>query len=144
MDKNEEKALYAIVSRDPVYPVAAYKFVSAGVQYTVHSHERAEKRGVERHVTGQELLRGILEFAALQYGFLAPDVLEFWNFRTGRDIGNTVYAMIGAGILSAGPNDRLEDFDGIDDLVGAMNRILTRKKMNAEKGTAEQENGGEE
>lgn len=143
MDKNEEKALYAIVSRDPKYPVAAYKFVSAGVQYTVHSCQRAGKQGVERHVTGQELLRGILEFAALQYGFLAPDVLEYWNFRTGRDIGNTVYAMIGAGILSAGPNDRLEDFDGIDDLVSAMNRILMRKKMSAEKNTDETEKGGE-
>ena len=50
--------------------------------------------------------------------------------------------MIGAGILSAGPNDRLEDFDGIDDLVGAMNRILTRKQMNAEKSADETENGG--
>ncbi len=142
MDKKEEKAIYAIVSRDPKYPVAAYKFVSAGVQYTVHSCRKAEKQGVERHVTGQELLRGILEFAALQYGFLAPDVLEYWNFHTGRDIGNTVYAMIGAGILSAGPNDRLEDFDVIDDLVGAMNRILTRKQMNAEKSADETENGG--
>lgn len=142
MDKKEEKAIYAIVSRDPKYPVAAYKFVSAGVQYTVHSCRKAEKQGVERHVTGQELLRGILEFAALQYGFLAPDVLEYWNFHTGRDIGNTVYAMIGAGILSAGPNDRLEDFDGIDDLVSAMNRILTRKQMNAEKSADETENGG--
>ncbi|MBE6407605.1 MAG: hypothetical protein J6S98_07855 [Lentisphaeria bacterium] len=144
MDKNEEKALYGIVSRDPKYPVAAYKFVSAGVQYTVHSHQRTDKQGVERHVTGQELLRGILEFAALQYGFLAPDVLEYWNFRSGRDIGNTVYAMIGAGLLSAGPNDRLEDFDGIDDLVGAMSRILMRKKMNAEKGLDEHESGGEQ
>lgn len=133
MDKNEEKALFAIVSRDPKYPVAAYKFVSAGVQYTVHSLQKSAKNGVERHVTGQELLRGILEFAALQYGFLAPDVLEYWNFHTGRDIGNTVYAMIGAGILSASPNDRLEDFDGIDDLVGAMDRILTRKKLNEQK-----------
>ena len=144
MDKNEEKALYGIVSRDPKYPVAAYKFVSAGVQYTVHSHQRTDKQGVERHVTSQELLRGILEFAALQYGFLAPDVLEYWNFRSGRDIGNTVYAMIGAGLLSAGPNDRLEDFDGIDDLVGAMSRILMRKKMNAEKGLDEHESGGEQ
>ena len=144
MDKNEEKALYGIVSRDPKSPVAAYKFVSAGVQYTVHSHQRTDKQGVERHVTGQELLRGILEFAALQYGFLAPDVLEYWNFRSGRDIGNTVYAMIGAGLLSAGPNDRLEDFDGIDDLVGAMSRILMRKKMNAEKGLDEHESGGEQ
>lgn len=144
MDKNEEKALYGIVSRDPKYPVAAYKFVSAGVQYTVHSHQRTDKQGVERHVTGQELLRGILEFAALQYGFLAPDVLEYWNFHSGRDIGNTVYAMIGAGLLSAGPNDRLEDFDGIDDLVGAMSRILMRKKMNAEKGLDEHESGGEQ
>lgn len=133
MEKNEEKAILEIVKRDAKYPVDAYKFVAAGVQYTVHSLEKSEKNGLERHVTGQELLRGILEFAALQYGFLAPDVLEYWNFRTGRDIGNTVYTMIGAKILSASPNDRIEDFDVIDDLIGTLQRILTRKRMNEEK-----------
>ncbi|MBO5959895.1 MAG: hypothetical protein J6Q65_07205 [Lentisphaeria bacterium] len=134
MDKIEEQILQEIVKRDPKYPVAAYKFVSAGVQYTVQSLQKASKNGLERHVTGQELLRGILEFAVLQYGFLAPDVLEYWNFRTGRDIGNAVYTLIGAKILSASPNDRIEDFDVIENLIDAMQRILTRKRMNEEKG----------
>lgn len=126
-DFPERSALLDILKKKSRYPLAAYLFVSAGVQYTVKACERAGKKGLERHVTGAELLRGILQFAVVRFGFLAPDVFRDWNFERGRDIGNVVYAMIGAGILAASPNDRIEDFDISDDLPGGLDSIL--KKM---------------
>ncbi len=120
MDDNEKKALLNMLRKDCTYPMEACCFVADGVHYTVHSLQAA------RHVTGQELLRGILEFAVVKFGFLAPDVFAYWNFRTGRDIGNTVYAMIRAKILSASPEDKPEDFDGMDDLDAALKAILAR------------------
>lgn len=124
MDENEEKALLAILRKDCRYPAEACRFVANGVQYTIHSVKKAGKTGLDRHVTGQELLRGILEFAVIRFGFLAPEVFSYWNFKTSRDIGNTVYIMIGGGLLAASPNDRLEDFDGIDDLDTALRQII--------------------
>jgi len=123
--KDSEKAVIdGIVSRDSHYPAQAYEFVAEGVQYTVRRMMREEKDGLERHVTGAELIRGILEFAAARFGFLAPEVFEYWRFRSGRDIGNTVYAMIGAKLLSASPNDRIEDFDGMPDLPARLRGII--------------------
>lgn len=124
MDDAEREILTGIVRRDPHYTLDAYQFVAEGVQYTVHSRKRAEKTGLARHVTGSELVHGITELAASRYGFLAADVFEYWRLKTGRDIGNIVYAMIGAGILAASPNDRIEDFDGVtDDLAGDLRAI---------------------
>ncbi len=126
MDDNEKKALAAMLRKDCTYPMPACQFVADAVHYTVHSLK------VARHVTGQELIRGILEFAVMKFGFLAPDVFAYWNFRSGRDIGNTVYAMIGAKILSASPDDRLEDFDGVPDLASALKNILENSHRNNE------------
>ncbi len=122
MDSSEKKALKDMLRRDCTYPYQACMFVADAVHYTV----RAVKS--ERHVTGQELLRGVLEFAVMKYGFLAPEVFAYWNFRTGKDIGNTVYAMIRAKILAASPDDRPEDFDGMDDLDAALKTILKNTK----------------
>lgn len=125
-DLPERDALLGILKKHSRYPLAAYLFVSAGVQHTVKECERAEKKGLERHVTGAELLRGILQFAAIRFGFLAPEVFRYWKFERGRDIGNAVYAMIGAGILAASPNDRIEDFDILDDLPGGLEAIIEK------------------
>lgn len=125
-DLPERDALLGILKKGSRYPLAAYLFVSAGVQYTVKACERAEKKGIERHVTGAELLRGILQFAAVRFGFLAPEVFRYWKFERGRDVGNVVYAMIGAGVLAASPNDRIEDFDILDDLPGGLETILNK------------------
>ena len=122
--KQARAVIDGIVRRDSHYPAQAYEFVSEGVQYTVRQLQRQEKEGQERHVTGAELVRGILEFAVARFGFLAPEVFEYWRFRNGRDIGNTVYAMIGANLLSASPNDRIEDFDGTTDLPAHLRGII--------------------
>lgn len=123
-DENESNALFGILKRSARSPIKAYCFLSEAVRYTVQTrHATAESTG-KRHVSGSELVRGTLEFALMEYGFLAPDVFKYWRFRTGRDIGNAVYAMIDAGLLSAAPEDKIEDFNGFDDLPGALHAIL--------------------
>jgi uncharacterized repeat protein (TIGR04138 family) len=111
MDENFRKSVEKILEKDSRYHSAAYYFLSEAVSYTVKKLSRQAAPNGTRHVSGQELTAGFMDYAVAQYGLLAPDVLEDWNVRRGRDVGNMVYNMIGAGLLSAGPGDQLSDFE---------------------------------
>lgn len=137
-DEKESEALLGILKNSARSPLAAYRFVPAAVQYTVQTRRADPENTAKRHVSGAELVHGILEFAVMNYGFLAPDVFEYWRFRSGRDIGNAVYAMINAGLLSAAPEDRIEDFEGFDDLPGALRSILQEAGLGPEQKGFEQ------
>ena len=111
MDENFRKSVEKILEKDSRYHPDAYPFLSEALSYTVKKLSRQAAPNGTRHVSGQELTAGFMDYAVAQYGFLAPDVLEDWNVRRGRDVGNMVYNMIGAGLLSAGPGDQLSDFE---------------------------------
>ena len=108
--------LVALAERDGRYRKAAYLFLYAALEYTVRRLGRDQaKTQPERHVTGQELSRGIAEFAREQYGPMTRSVLEHWGIRRTRDFGEMVFLLVDAGMMSKMEEDRIEDFVDVYD-----------------------------
>ncbi len=132
-DEKIKDTILSLAADNDDYDSHAYFFVNGAVSHTVEQISRAPDGQGARHVTGRELIEGALDLALRKYDFLAPQVFEYWGLRAGSDLGAIVYRMIGAGILSAGKNDRLEDFNGPEDLPSLLReRLYTAKKVRRE------------
>ena len=125
-DLEWKDSLVQILEKDARYDAHAYIFMNNAVSYTVNKLSKQGRPLGTRHVSGAQLIQGMLEYAVSTYFFLAPDMLRHWNLLSGRDAGNIVYNLIDAGVLSAGPNDRIEDFDVVPDLIYVTQEIVRR------------------
>ncbi|MDK2857479.1 MAG: hypothetical protein PWQ29_1137 [Verrucomicrobiota bacterium] len=96
--------LQNILTRDPRYAAEAYAFVRSGLDYTVRCLEKP------RHVSGQELLAGIREFALAEFGPMAKTVLNSWGITRTEDFGEIVFNMVEIGLLGRTDKDSREDF----------------------------------
>ena len=96
--------------RDTRYALPAYTFVLQGLEFF------CAKKGEKKHVTGQELASGLVEFAHRQFGPLAYPVLCTWGVRITNDFGFIVYNLIEIGAMSKTKNDSVEDFFNVFDL----------------------------
>ena len=105
----DHKNLRNIVEQDPRYTIEAYIFVLEALQFT------RKKFNAPGHVTGQQLLQGIKEFALERYGSMAKLVFEHWGITETIDFGNIVINMVNEKILSKTPEDELEDFKDVYD-----------------------------
>lgn len=101
--------LTPLLARDPRYARAAYHFVCEALEHTQAHHQTAEC-GQKRHVTGQELLDGIRQYALQQFGPMTCLVLEEWGIRSCGDFGEIVFNMIEQQILSKTDTDSRDDF----------------------------------
>ena len=126
-DEKFRDAILSLPVRFGDFDSHAYFFVNEAVTHTVKSLARERNEKGARHVSARELIEGSLDFAVREYGFLAPEVFSYWGLTSGSDLGVIVYRMIDAGILSAGENDRREDFDGPDDLPARLSALLARR-----------------
>ena len=125
-DQNLKNKLLDMVAQFRDYDYHAYLFVNSAVTYTVGKF--AKNNNSSRHVTGQELIDGSLEFAFNEYGAMAPHVFQYWGLLTGSDIGTIVYRLIAENILSASPEDRREDFDAPgNDLIKRLEDALAQR-----------------
>jgi uncharacterized repeat protein (TIGR04138 family) len=106
---NFEEKLRVVTGRDHRYPVAAYRFIYEGLDYTVKSI------GCKRHVSGRELAEGLRNLAIEQWGGLALLVLGQWNIHKTADFGNMVFNLVEAGLMSRSDSDSLEDFAEVYD-----------------------------
>ena len=101
--------LAPILEADKRYSVEAYLFVREGLDHTVSQLEKP------RHVTGQELLDGIREYALREFGPVAKRVLSEWGIKECIDFGNIVFNLVNHGLLGKTEEDTIEDFmDGYD------------------------------
>jgi uncharacterized repeat protein (TIGR04138 family) len=96
-----EEALVKIQAKDPRYHREAYLFVREALDHTQKTVGK-DPRGRIRHVTGQELLGGIRDFALQQFGPMTKTVLEEWGIHCGEDFGEIVFNMIEVGWLANG------------------------------------------
>jgi uncharacterized repeat protein (TIGR04138 family) len=104
-----EEALDLIQTKDPRYTRDAYLFVREALDHTQKSISK-DSRGRIRHVTGQELLAGIRDFALVQFGPMAMFVLEEWGIRACADFGEIVFNMVEIGLLAKTDKDSRADF----------------------------------
>jgi uncharacterized repeat protein (TIGR04138 family) len=104
-----EESLVRIQAKDPRYHREAYLFVREALDHTQKTIGK-DPRGRIRHVTGQELLSGIRDFALQQFGPMAKAVLEAWGIHRCEDFGEIVFNMIDVGWLAKTSKDSRADF----------------------------------
>ncbi len=91
-------------------------------------HSSVEELSVRRHLSGPELLQGIVRLANGRFGKEAAEILNGWGISCTRDFGVIVYDLIEAGILSKTEDDQLEDFEEVFNLSEALKEELWRQK----------------
>lgn len=118
---NFDEVLEKMVTKDRRYHRDAYFFVREALDYTQKKVCKNNKRQV-RHVTGQELLDGIREYALEQYGPMASTLLEEWGLRQCEDFGEIVFNMVEHALLNKTDSDSRDDFKGGYDFVEAFQK----------------------
>jgi uncharacterized repeat protein (TIGR04138 family) len=124
-----------LVRRDPRYAYEAYEFVFAALAHTQKmlassrgpaataaraetTHEEGEEAGgaVGHHVSGPELLEGARDLALREFGRLARVVLHLWGIDRTDDIGEIVFNLVDAKLMSKTATDQRSDFHAVYDL----------------------------
>ncbi|MEI6084320.1 MAG: Minf_1886 family protein [Verrucomicrobiota bacterium] len=111
--QNFAEAVAEIIKVDARYDRDAYLFVREGLDYTLKLLKKAAQTNpVHRHVSGQELLDGMRQFALDQFGPMTKTVLDHWGIRKCEDFGEIVFNMVEKGILGKTDQDSRADFRG--------------------------------
>ncbi len=103
------------------YGQEAYQFVNLALQFTVAAlpQDRLLDETL-RHLSGRELLEGVVRLGRAEFGPLAATVFHEWGVNHSEDVGRIVFQMVNAGLLSARPEDTMADFSGEFDLMAAL------------------------
>ena len=101
-----------ICETDLRYSSDAYHFVQEGLNHTLKSLKRGGQH-THRHVSGQELLHGLREFALKEYGPMSKAVLNEWGIKTTDDIGQIVFNLVNASVLGKNDTDSPNDFKNV-------------------------------
>ena len=107
-----------IVKEDDRYTLEAYGFLKEALDFTMDKERKRMGKAVsktQRHVTGQELLEGVREYALEQFGPMAHTVLTSWGLEGCEDFGEMVFNLIEYGVFSKNEDDTKEDFAAIYD-----------------------------
>ena len=118
---NFEEKVEMILAKDSRYARDAYMFVRESLDYTQKNIGK-ENRGKFPHITGQELLDGIRQFALNQFGPMVVTVLEDLGVRNCRDFGEIVFNMVEIELLAKTENDNRDDFNNGYDFTDAFRK----------------------
>ena len=118
---NFDEKVEMILAKDARYARDAYAFVRESLDFTQKNIGK-ENRGTIRHITGQELLDGIRQFALNQFGPMVITVLEEWGVHNSRDFGEIVFNMVEIELLAKTENDNRDDFDNGYDFTNAFRK----------------------
>ena len=97
-----------IVAGDARYDREGYVFVKNALDFTAKQKKRKEE--VSLHVTGQELLEGVRQYALKEFGPMVMTVFAYWGIRNCEDIGEIVFNLIRAGEFHKTDEDSIEHF----------------------------------
>jgi uncharacterized repeat protein (TIGR04138 family) len=107
-DNTFDEAVRRSLALDSRFPPAAYDFVRVALEVAVKRFRGGDEM---KHVSGQELLQGVRDYALEEYGPMAQTILEQWGITEGIHVGNIVYNLIEVGYFGKSDGDTLEDFD---------------------------------
>ncbi|MEO0083884.1 MAG: Minf_1886 family protein [candidate division WOR-3 bacterium] len=96
-----------ILKKDHRYQIEAYTFLMASLAVAQKLTQK------QNHVTAYELLQGFKILAQEEFGILAKTVLASWGIKTTDDVGEIVFNLIDAGLLTKTEQDKKEDFHNI-------------------------------
>jgi uncharacterized repeat protein (TIGR04138 family) len=113
-----------IVRRDRRFAYEAYEFVFDALGHTQKRVGRVpdedESPGEEHHVSGKEIVEGAVDLARQEFGFMARTVFHQWGIRRTDDLGELVFNLIEANLLSKTDADSRTDFHDVFDLDRAL------------------------
>lgn len=98
-----------IYRKDNSFDPEVYSFVREGLDYTLKSLKRHGQNG-NRHVSGQELLNGLRDYALREYGPMSKTVLNLWGVNTCEDFGRIVFNLVNSNVLGKTDADSPNDF----------------------------------
>ena len=130
---NFDEALDQILATDSRFHRDAYLFMREALDFTQKSVGR-ENQGKVRHVTGQELLNGLRQYALQQFGPMTVTVFEEWGITSCQDFGEIVFNMVEIGLLAKTDKDTRADFrEGYDFTEAFSKPFWPQKKLKARK-----------
>ncbi len=133
-------AVDALREREAGYAREAYAFVVGALNHTVRALPEERLRDAERrHLTGRELLEGVVRLAHAEFGVLGSTVFREWGVRSGEDVGRIVFQLVECRQLSARPEDTMDDFLGMPDL---LERLAAAPDFGARRATTTPERPG--
>ena len=135
---NFDEALDQILAKDERFHRDAYLFMREALDFTQKLVGR-ENQGKVRHVTGQELLDGLRQYALQQFGPMTATVFEEWGIRNCKDFGEIVFNMVEIGLLARTEKDSRDDFQNGYDFTDAFRKPFwpeTRLKAEAKTSVA--------
>ena len=131
-EANFDDGLEQILAKDTRFHRDAYIFLREALDHTQKAILK-ENRGELRHVTGQELLGGIRDYALQQFGPMAITVLEEWGITRCEDFGEIVFNMVETGLLAKTEQDSRDDFQNGYDFQAAFRKpFLPQNKSQGE------------
>lgn len=112
------------------YPRNAYAFLFQALRYTQQKlgkispreSDAPEEPEEEAHLSGQELLYGIRDYAREQFGWMAQTVFHNWGIRTTDDFGRMVFELVDRGEMRKTDSDHISDFYEVYDFDEVFNR----------------------
>ena len=129
--QNFSEMVNLIVKEDDRYAKESYSFLKEALDFTMDKERKRKGKIVsknQRHVTGQELLEGVREYALDQFGPMALTVLTSWGLSRCEDIGEMVFNLIEYGVFSKNEDDTREDFASIYSFEDAFERPFKPEK----------------
>jgi len=93
-----------VAKKEGRYAVEAYIFVFEALEFTL------KRIGKRRHITGQELLQGIRDYALENFGAMGRMVFAQWGITKSSDFGRIVFALVEAELMSKTDTDSVDDF----------------------------------
>jgi uncharacterized repeat protein (TIGR04138 family) len=103
-DREIAKKIEILLAKHRNFQPEAFSFVLAAL------HETTKKMTKPSHISGQEFLEGIRQYALSQFGPMARAVFEHWGIKNTLDIGSVVFALVDVGLMRKRDEDSLEDF----------------------------------
>jgi uncharacterized repeat protein (TIGR04138 family) len=108
--QNFEEIIDQICQRDIRYCRETYIFVREGLDHTLKSLKKQNGSQSRRHVTGQELLMGLRDYALREFGPMSKTVLNSWGITSCEDFGEVVFNLVDYGVLGKTETDSRNDF----------------------------------
>lgn len=103
------EALDVILAQDPRYDREAYIFLRDALDFTI-KQQKKNKEEPTRHVTPEQLLDGVRNYALKEFGPMVPTVFDYWHLRNCHDIGEIVFNLIRSGVFGKTDSDSIEQF----------------------------------
>jgi uncharacterized repeat protein (TIGR04138 family) len=118
--------LAEVVRRDPRYAYEAYEFVFDALTHCQKLLGRlppqppTPEAEPNHHVTGPELLEGVRDLALREFGLMARTVLRLWGINCTGDVGEIVFNLVEANLMSKTDRDCRADFHDLFNLDQAL------------------------